>query len=221
MVSHQKTGLWQADLSGLPIRSLVFGGKTAWTDISEETNISNQKLYISGVGYGQAIATSSVVSYYTVLIALAVFYLVASCQSTLPWTVCDLDLQMDNDTVCIDANMNASMVANGTKKVGSAEQYFLRNVLKEIDDISDGIGMPDWKLTICLAVCYLLLFLTLWKGVASSGKVAYFTAIFPYVVLFTLLGRGVTLPGAMDGIMFYITPKWEELLNIKVSSNYF
>ena len=126
---------------------------------------------------------------------------------------------MDNDTVCIDANMNASMVANGTKKVGSAEQYFLRNVLKEIDDISDGIGMPDWKLTICLAVCYLLLFLTLWKGVASSGKVAYFTAIFPYVVLFTLLGRGVTLPGAMDGIMFYITPKWEELLNIKVSFN--
>ena len=173
--------------------------------------------YFSGVGYGQAIATALVVSYYTVLIALAVFYLVASCQSTLAWTVCDSSIHLDNGTVCIDANLNASMVPNGTKKVGSAEQYFLRNVLKEIDDISDGIGMPDWKLTICLAVCYLLLFLTLWKGVASSGKVAYFTAIFPYVVLFTLLGRGVTLPGAMDGIMFYITPKWEELLNIKVS----
>jgi solute carrier family 6 amino acid transporter-like protein 5/7/9/14 len=40
-----------------------------------------------------------------------------------------------------------------------------------------------------------MLFLTLWKGVASSGKVAYFTAIFPYVVLVTLLIRGVTLPG--------------------------
>ena len=58
-------------------------------------------LYFSGVGYGQAIATASVVSYYTVLIALAVFYLVASCQSTLPWTVCDSDLQLDNGTVCI------------------------------------------------------------------------------------------------------------------------
>ena len=77
-------------------------------------------------------------------------------------------------------------------------------------------GLPDLKLTGCLAVCYIILFLTLWKGVASSGKVAYFTALFPYVVLFTLLGRGVTLPGAIDGILFYITPKWGELLNIKV-----
>ena len=77
-------------------------------------------------------------------------------------------------------------------------------------------GLPDLKLTGCLAVCYIILFLTLWKGVASSGKMAYFTALFPYVVLFTLLGRGVTLPGAIDGILFYITPKWGELLNIKV-----
>ena len=34
---------------------------------------------------------------------------------------------------------------------------------------------------ICLAVCWILLFFTLWKGVASSGKIAYFTALFPYV----------------------------------------
>ena len=43
------------------------------------------------------------------------------------------------------------------------------------------------------------------------------TALFPYVVLFTLLGRGLTLPGAMDGVMFYLKPQWHELLNPKVS----
>ena len=73
------------------------------------------------------------------------------------------------------------------------------------------------KLTGCLAVCYIILFLTLWKGVASSGKVAYFTALFPYVVLFTLLGRGVTLPGAMDGILFYIN--FHNLFNFQHSFN--
>ena len=52
---------------------------------------------------------------------------------------------------------------------------------------------------------------------ASSGKVAYFTALFPYVVLFTLLGRGVTLPGAIDGIYYYIMPQFDKLLEIKVS----
>ncbi|KAG0710240.1 Sodium-dependent nutrient amino acid transporter 1 [Chionoecetes opilio] len=49
-----------------------------------------------------------------------------------------------------------------------------------------------------------------------SLQVAYFTALFPYVVLFTLLVRGVTLPGAIDGMLYFITPKWEKLLDPNV-----
>ena len=94
--------------------------------------------------------------------------------------------------------------------------FFRYEVLKEAKDINSGIGYPDWRLALCLAFCYTLLFFTLWKGVASSGKVAYVTAIFPYIVLFTLLVRGVTLPGSYNGIMFYITPKWEKLYSPQV-----
>ena len=63
----------------------------------------------SGVGYGQAIATSSVVSYYTCLIAMSVFYLIASCQSVLPWTVCDPEIVLNN-TLCVGTGQNATQL---------------------------------------------------------------------------------------------------------------
>ncbi|CAG0886798.1 unnamed protein product [Darwinula stevensoni] len=46
--------------------------------------------------------------------------------------------------------------------------------------------------------------------------VVYFTATFPYVVMLALLVRGVTLPGAVDGIRFYMVPRWDKVTNIKV-----
>ena len=54
------------------------------------------------------------------------------------------------------------------------------------------------------------------KGVSSSGKVAYFTAIFPYVVMLALLVRGLTLPGAVRGLLFFFTPQWEKLYSLQV-----
>ena len=65
---------------------------------------------------------------------------------------------------------------NTTAVIGSAEQYYDYSVLKKIDDISGGIGMPDLKLTACLAACYLVLFLTLWKG--SSFIYVFFYVFF-------------------------------------------
>merc|ERR1712018_753508 len=54
------------------------------------------------------------------------------------------------------------------------------------------------------------------KGVKSSGKVVYFTATFPYVILIALLVRGVTLPGATTGLYYLVVPEWEKLLEATV-----
>lgn len=91
-----------------------------------------------------------------------------------------------------------------------------REVIKQRDDISQGIGWPDWQLAMWLLFAWIAVYLVIVKGVKSSGKVAYFLAIFPYVVMLILLARAVTLEGAWDGIKFFITPDFKRLLEPQV-----
>ena len=49
-------------------------------------------------------------------------------------------------------------------------------------------------------------------------QVVYFTATFPYVVLFILFIRGVTLPNAKEGIIYYLKPQWYRLKDPKVGN---
>lgn len=53
-------------------------------------------------------------------------------------------------------------------------------------DLSNGIeetGSIHPGMAACLFAAWAIVFLCLSKGVQSSGKVVYFTALFPYVVL--------------------------------------
>ncbi|XP_030382020.1 sodium-dependent nutrient amino acid transporter 1 [Scaptodrosophila lebanonensis] len=169
-----------------------------------------------GVGYGQAFATICIVTYYSSLLALTLYYFFVSFQSELPWSYC-----RDIWSNCVDSRpqevaANLLTLRNATQQQSSSELYFLEIVIKEKLDISDGIGAPDWKLTLAIFISWVVIFLVIMRGVKSSGKASYFLALFPYVILFTLLGRAVTLEGASDGIIFFLKPQWGELLSPKV-----
>lgn len=52
------------------------------------------------------------------------------------------------------------------------------------------------------------------------SQVVHFTAIFPYLMLIVLLIRGLTLPGAVDGIRFYLSPDPTRLTDPQVKFIY-
>ena len=81
-----------------------------------------------------------------------------------------------------------------------AEEFFKRGVLEM--QHSQGIaslGSIKPSLALSTLAVFVLVYFALWKGVKSTGKVVWVTAIAPYIVLFCLLIRGVTLDGADIG----------------------
>ncbi|MBN3290664.1 SC6A2 protein, partial [Polypterus senegalus] len=171
-----------------------------------------------GVGYTVILIALYVGFYYNVIIAWSLYYLYSSFTQDLPWQMCGNSWNSANCTVPEPLNKTVSNrtvlpKANNT----AASEFFERNVLGR--HASDGIhdlGLPNWKLSMCLVVVLFILFFSLSKGVKTSGKVVYITATMPYVVLLVLLIRGITLPGAIDGIKAYLHVNFHQLKNVTV-----
>ncbi|PBC28722.1 Sodium-dependent nutrient amino acid transporter [Apis cerana cerana] len=189
---------------------------------SSSINVWNISPGFSGIGWSQFYCNTALMTYYSSLMALTLFFLIASFSAELPWAKCreewldyciDSSHQIDNNTSNITSFVQ---LLNEKERRSSAELYFLKVVLQEKDSIDDGIGLPSWKLTLCLLVSWISVILITSQGVKSSGKASYFLAIFPYIILFSLLIRAVTLDGAATGILFFVTPKWSKLFEPSV-----
>uniref|UniRef100_A0A672N6L0 Transporter n=1 Tax=Sinocyclocheilus grahami TaxID=75366 RepID=A0A672N6L0_SINGR len=144
---------------------------------------------LQGVGITMMLVSTFLAIYYNVIIAYSIYYLFASFQYPLPWSVKDC-----NSTGLLDCFF-------------SKEASVSVEVALQRSSSMNETGPVVWHLALCLLLAWILVGAALFKGIKSSGKVVYFTATFPYVVLFILLIRGVTLEGAKDGIEFYIGSK--------------
>uniref|UniRef100_A0A803JFV1 Transporter n=1 Tax=Xenopus tropicalis TaxID=8364 RepID=A0A803JFV1_XENTR len=179
------------------------GGVTAWRKICP---------LFEGIGYSSQVIVMLLNCYYIVVLAWALFYLFNSFTSELPWASCGHSWNTEN---CLDfykGNSTHNVTLNGTSSV---IEFWERRVLRISDGI-DNIGGLHWELALCLLLAWIICYFCIWKGVKSTGKVVYFTATFPYVMLIILLVRGVTLPGAYEGIIFYLKPDMTRLQDPQV-----
>ncbi|KAM4675418.1 sodium- and chloride-dependent GABA transporter 2-like isoform 1-T2 [Discoglossus pictus] len=179
------------------------GGITSWRKICP---------LFEGIGYSSQIIVILLNFYYIVVLAWALFYLFNSFTSDLPWASCNNWWNTEN---CLDFhkdNSTQNVTLNGTSSV---IEFWERRVLSISDGI-DNIGSLRWELALCLLLAWIICYFCIWKGVKSTGKVVYFTATFPYLMLIVLLIRGVSLPGAMTGIKFYLYPDLSRLQDPQV-----
>ncbi|XP_033254385.1 sodium-dependent serotonin transporter-like [Drosophila miranda] len=165
---------------------------------------------LKGVGYAICLIDIYMGMYYNTIIGWAVYYLFASFTSKLPWTSCDNPWTTDN---CMPVTSE-----NFTELATSpAKEFFERRVLESYKGNGlDYMGPVKPTLALCVFGVFVLVYFSLWKGVRSAGKVVWVTALAPYVVLIILLVRGVSLPGADEGIKYYLTPEWHKLKSSKV-----
>ncbi|XP_039468322.1 sodium- and chloride-dependent GABA transporter 2-like [Oreochromis aureus] len=162
-----------------------------------------------GMGYtSQMIIFYGSISY-IVILAWAFLYLFSSFSGELPWATCN---NTWNTNRCVEIN-NYNTTANWTSPVNASSsvvEFWQRRVL----NISSGIenlGSIQWDLSLCHLLAWVICYFCVWKGVRSTGKAAYFTATFPFVLLAMLFVRGLTLPGAFHGIKYYLYPNPERL----------
>jgi SNF family Na+-dependent transporter len=61
-----------------------------------------------------------------------------------------------------------------------------------------------------------LCFICVSNGVKTSGKIAIYTGLLPYIILFFLLIRGLTLPGSFNGIYYLFKPDFSKIWNMQI-----
>uniref|UniRef100_A0A3P9NLD1 Si:ch211-283g2.1 n=1 Tax=Poecilia reticulata TaxID=8081 RepID=A0A3P9NLD1_POERE len=159
------------------------------------------------VGIASVAISFIMCTYYNIVITWALYYLFNSFQAPLPWQSCNNTWNTPN---CTDHATNSSYSS-------TASQEFFHKMLGQTSGVEE-TGILRWELFLILILAWILIYLCIFKGVKSTGKVVYFTALFPYIILIALLINNVQLPGASDGISFFIVPEWDKLRSVWVNA---
>ncbi|KAI2666902.1 Sodium- and chloride-dependent GABA transporter 2 [Labeo rohita] len=122
-----------------------------------------------GIGYAGQVIQVYGCMYYIVILAWALFYLIFSFSSQLPWASCDNPWNTDN---CVNLAAK-NLTLNWTTRINStpaATEFWERRVLALSGGIEE-VGNINWEILLCLIVMWIVCYFCIWKGVRSTGKV--------------------------------------------------
>lgn len=106
---------------------------------------------------------------------------------------------------------NALPWASGTGAdgVNAAKEAFFGDILGFEESLS--LGALRAPVVMGMLASWALIYFCLFRGVKWVSKVVLITVPLPWLMLFVLAIRGVTLEGATTGLSFYLDPDWSKL----------
>ncbi len=178
-------------LVGIPVCILETAyGQVLVMPFHQRYNVIHPRLF--GVSLCQMLVCFFTMVYYNTLLAWCLAFLYYSMHSPLPW---------------LTSGSSSSSLWN--------ESFFYESLLQRSSSISH-LGHVVPVIIICLVIGYFLVFLAISRGIKSSSKVVYVTALAPYVFLLFLLVKGMSLSGSYQGIQYLFVPEWGPLFSLKV-----
>lgn len=222
-------------IEGLPLFFIEFavGQRFRASSVSAWRRISPS---LRGLGWSCVVISFMLCIYYCVVLGWCTYYFFMSFNSELPWSVekaCIYHKQyetiMSNLNVyknSFNASLRNETLAKYWEGVESefpdccvrdpSKWYFYQKALRVSPDIGDnGIGL-NGNIAGCLLISWIVTYFSVANGIKSSGKVVYFTAVFPYIVLVIFFFRGITLEGAKNGVALFFQPDWTRLAEPRI-----
>ncbi|HID92798.1 MAG TPA: sodium-dependent transporter [bacterium (Candidatus Stahlbacteria)] len=95
------------------------------------------------------------------------------------------------------------------------ESFFINTVLARSSGPFE-LGNLRVPILVGLLLTWIAIIGCVWKGPKTVGKVVYVTVILPWLILIAFVIRGITLPGAVEGLKYYLTPDFAALRNPQV-----
>lgn len=139
-----------------------------------------------GLAYVPAALTPIFLLYYQVVVAYTLHYFLMSFQYPLPW--------MDADPA----------------------RYFGESFLKQVDIGGQGSHELNGVLLLEYFATWAVTVVCLVRGIHSAGKAAAVMVVLPVLFLTILFFEVIGLDGAVDGLKFFLLPRWEYLLSLEM-----
>jgi len=135
------------------------------------------------VGWWPIVLSFVIVTYYAVVLAWCLNYLISSFQQPLAW--------------------------HSAEQADAAKTFFFDKYLQNTDSFR--LGGIRWPIFAALAAVWTGMYLCIFKGVRLVGKVVLWTVPIPWVMLLVLTIHGLRLEGAISGLEYYLEPNWAVL----------